>query len=87
MFFLLLIGIVLMIWRFYLEQKLTWFDDDRRVINFRNMNRVFPSNIIHRSAQPYQFHEDLRDLNVSYQFHGETRKMSDFLQRLRTMGF
>lgn len=86
-FIMPLIGVGLIIWRFYLEPKITMFDDDRRMKNFRNMNKVFPSKIIARSPQPYNFQEDLRDLNTSYQFQGETRTMADFLQRTGNTGF
>lgn len=51
------------------------------------MNRVFPSRIIYRSKKSYQLKENLRDLNISYNFQGKTRKMSDFLERLKTTGF
>ncbi len=86
-FILPLIIIIVIIWKFYFEPKFTLFDDDKRVINFRNMNRVFPSTVIHRYQKNYKFQEDLRDLNIPYKFQGETRKMSEFLQRLKTTGF
>ncbi len=86
-FILPLITIFLIIWKFYFEPKFTLFDDNKRVINFRNMNLVFPSTIIHHYKKNYKFQEDLRDLNIPYKFQGETRKMSDFLQRLKTTGF
>ncbi len=86
-FILPLITIILIIWKFYFEPKFTLFDDNKRVINFRNMNQVFPSKIIHCSQKSYQFKENFLDLNISYDFQGETRKMSDFLQRLKTTGF
>ncbi|NES75483.1 MULTISPECIES: serine hydrolase [Okeania] len=82
-----LIATSLIIWRFYLEPKITMFDDDKRVNNFRNMDRVFPSKIIYRSTQPYNFQENLYNLNTSYQFQGETRTMKDFLQRTGNTGF
>ncbi|MGK7919791.1 MAG: serine hydrolase domain-containing protein [Trichodesmium sp.] len=81
-----LIVIGLIIWYFYLDPKISMFDDHRRVKNFRSMDRVFPSKIIHCATQPYIFQEDWRDLNISYQFQGETRKMVDFLQRTGNTG-
>ena len=86
-FILPLIVVILIIWHFYLDPKINMFDDDRRVINFRNMDRVFPSKIIYHPAKTYNFQENLRDLNTSYQFQGETRTMADFLQRTGNTGF
>ncbi|NEQ34875.1 MAG: serine hydrolase [Okeania sp. SIO3I5] len=86
-FILPLIAIGLIIWRFYLEPKITMFDDERRVQNFRSMDRIFPSKIIRCAAQPYIFQEDLCDLNTPYQFQGETRTILDFLQRTGNTGF
>ncbi|NER07623.1 MAG: hypothetical protein F6K17_36200, partial [Okeania sp. SIO3C4] len=86
-FIVSLIATSLIIWRFYLEPKITMFDEDKRVNNFRNMRRLFPSKIIHRSTKPYNFQENLCDPNISYQFQGETRTMEDFLQRTGNTGF
>ena len=81
-----LIAIGLIIWRFYLEPKIAMFDDDRRVKNFRSMDQIFPTKIIHCAGQPYIFQTDLSDLNTSYQFQGETRTMLDFLERTGNTG-
>lgn len=81
-----LIAIGLIIWRFYLEPKIAMFDDDRRVKNFRSMDQIFPTKIIHCAGQPYIFQTDLCDLNTSYQFQGETRTMLDFLERTGNTG-
>ncbi|MDE5079701.1 MAG: serine hydrolase [Trichodesmium sp. St2_bin6] len=85
-FILPLIAIGLIIWRFYLEPKITMFDDHKRVKNFRSMNQVFPSKIIRCATQPYIFQENLCDLNTFYQFQGETRTIVDFLQRTGNTG-
>ncbi|MDJ0552920.1 MAG: serine hydrolase [Microcoleaceae cyanobacterium MO_207.B10] len=82
-----LIIICLIILRFYLAPKITMFDDDKRVKNFRSMDKVFPSKVIHRPVKPYNFQENLRDLNISYNFQDETRRMADFLQRTGNTGF
>ena len=81
-----LIAIGLIVWRFYLEPKITMFDDNKRVKNFRSMDQVFPSKIIRCATQAYIFQEDLCDLNTSYKFQGETRTMVDFLQRTSNTG-
>mgnify|MGYP000223530504 CR=1 FL=1 len=86
-FILPLLAICLIIWHFYLAPKLTMFDEDKRVKNFRNMNQLFPSKPIVASPQPYHFQENLRPINVSYSFQGETRQMSELLERLMTTGF
>ncbi len=85
-FILPLLAISLIIWRFYLEPKLTMFDEDRRVENFRNMKKLFPSKPILASPQPYHFQENLIPVNVSYSFLGETREMQEFLERILTTG-
>lgn len=85
-FILPLFGICLIIWHFYLEPKLTMFDEERRVENFRNMKKLFPSQPILASSQPYHFQENLIPLNVSYSFLGETRQMWQFLERIATTG-
>ena len=85
-FILPLIAIGLIIWRFYLEPKITMFDDHKRVKNFRSMDQVFPSKIIRCATQPYIFQESFCDLNTSYQFQGETRTIVDFLQRTGNTG-
>ena len=81
-----LIAIGLIVWRFYLEPKITMFDEDKRVKNFCSMDQLFPGKIIRCATQPYIFQEDLCDLNTSYQFQGETRTMVDFLQRTGNTG-
>lgn len=85
-FILPLLAISLIIWRFYLEPKLTMFDEERRVENFRNMKKLFPSKPILASPQPYHFPENLRPVNVSYSFLGETREMPELLERIATTG-
>jgi CubicO group peptidase (beta-lactamase class C family) len=85
-FFLPLLAIGLVIWHYYLEPKLTMFDEDRRVENFRNMQKLFPNKPILASSQPYQFKENLMPVNVSYSFLGEVRQMWKFLERISTTG-
>ncbi len=85
-FILPLFGIGLIIWHYYLEPKLTMFDEERRVENFRNMKKLFPSKPILASSQPYHFQENLIPLNVSYSFLGENRQMWKFLERIATTG-
>lgn len=86
-FILPLLGIGLVIWHYYLEPKLTMFDEDRRVENFRNMKKLFPSKPILAAAEPYKFQENPISLNVSYSFLGEIRQMWQFLERISTTGF
>ena len=85
-FILPLLGIGLVIWHYYLEPKLTMFDEDRRVENFRNMQKLFPSKPILAATEPYHFQENQIPLNISYSFLGEVHQMWKFLERISTTG-
>ena len=65
----------------------TFFDEDIRIENFRHAERVFPTRRVRRSGEIFQFECDIRDLNPTYEFKGETRKVEEFLERTVTTGF
>ena len=69
-------------WQIY-----TFFDEDTRIENFRHAERVFPTRRVRRSGEIFQFERDIRDLNPTYEFKGETRKVEEFLERTVTTGF
>ncbi len=63
------------------------FDEDIRVENFRHVERIMPSKAIHRSGERFRFPVDIRDLNETYEFKGETKSVEDFLEETVTTGF
>ncbi|NQU08172.1 MAG: serine hydrolase, partial [Candidatus Abyssubacteria bacterium] len=65
----------------------TFFDEGKRIENFRHTERVFPVRGIRRSDPQYHFARDIRELNTTYGFKGETRKVNEFLARTVTTGF
>jgi len=83
---LLLIIIGISIYWSYVAPKLRLFKDGRRAENFRSMQKIFPAKVIHRSNNPYILKENLRDLDVSYEFEGKQHKMSEMLERSKTTG-
>jgi CubicO group peptidase (beta-lactamase class C family) len=57
---------------------------DKRVENFRNMDRVFPVETIRRSEDPYQFKEAIGDLDFSFEFDGQFQTLAAFLEKTVT---
>ena len=60
------------------------FDDDYRAINYRTMDRFFPSAPIAAGDDVWAFAYDLRDLTETYTFQGETAYVDEFLERTET---
>jgi CubicO group peptidase (beta-lactamase class C family) len=88
---LVLSGLVLLVlvktnptkmWKIY-----TFFDEDKRIENFRHLERIMPANKISRSGPKHKFTRNIRELNTTYEFRGETRSVDEFLDRTVTTGF
>lgn len=60
------------------------FDDDYRAINFRTMDRFFPSVPVEAGEDVWTFDHDLRDLTRTYTFDGATADVAEFLERTET---
>lgn len=65
---------------------ITLFAEDRRVENFRAMDKVMPFRPVARSGPVWEFGSDPRPLPQSYVFDGETRDLGAFLDRTFTSG-
>jgi len=74
------------VWRLYFYPKLSLFDPNKRAANFRNMGKIFPSQQINSSNNPYYFKENLHILDVFYKFEGQFYKMSELLKKTETTG-
>jgi CubicO group peptidase (beta-lactamase class C family) len=59
---------------------------EERVDHFRNMDKLFPSQPIRKSAAPRAWPGVSAPLEVSYQFENAARSMADFLARTFTTG-
>lgn len=62
------------------------FHPDKRVENFRHMDRVFPARTIAASPEPFEFPRDERPLELTYRFDGEKRTLDEFLDRVSATG-
>ncbi len=62
----------------------TLFSDDHRPINFRTMDRFFPSAPVEAGNDTWAFDDDLRELTETYTFEGETRDVAEFVERTET---
>lgn len=65
---------------------ITLFAEDKRIENFRTMERVFPAKTIAASDMVRELPIDLRELPESYIFDGQTRSVSAFLEETVTTG-
>ncbi len=88
---LVLFGFVLLIlvktnpgkmWKIY-----TFFDEGKRIENFRHLEQIMPAKRIRRSGSKHEFARNIRELNKTYEFRGETRSVGGFLDRTVTTGF
>lgn len=64
----------------------TLFHPDKRVENFRHMDRIFPARTITASPQPFEFPRDERPLALDYDFDGKRRTLDGFLERASITG-
>ena len=59
---------------------------DERVEHFRNMNKLFPSQLIHKGGETHQWPNKSKPLEFSYQYDGKSIALSDNLERTNTTG-
>jgi CubicO group peptidase (beta-lactamase class C family) len=59
---------------------------DERVENFRNMDKLYPSQLIRKAGKTHQWPNQSKPLEFSYQFDGKTIALSDNLERTNTTG-
>jgi len=57
---------------------------DERVENFRNMDKLFPSQLIKKANTTHQWPNQSKHVEVSYQFGGKSIALSDNLERTNT---
>ena len=62
------------------------FAPDKRVENFRQMERVFPYRTVKAAAAPFSFPRAEQPLEVTYNFNGEQRNLNEFLERVTATG-
>jgi CubicO group peptidase (beta-lactamase class C family) len=63
------------------------FAESRRVENFRQMNQVFPSQLIKRAGPVFQFQREPQALSETYTYNGKKLSLHEFFQRTQTTGF
>lgn len=74
-------------WAEYSPLKLNaLFHPDKRVENFRHMDRVLPSRAVRSAAEPFRFGRAEQPLDVSYSFNNETRRLDEFLNKVVATG-
>ncbi len=61
-------------------------DRDFRIGAFRHMENVFPNRAINRRGPVTQIPRAEHALDVTYEFEGRTRKLSDIMERTNTTG-
>ena len=71
----------------YVWPKMTFFDQEVRVENFRSFSQAFPTVEIAASSVPLDYDVQLSQLPEHYTFAGETRRIDDFLARSETTAF
>lgn len=62
------------------------FDPAVRVQNFRDMDGLFPTHVVHRGPAPHALEAQLRPLPATYTFRGEARPVDAFLDKTTTTG-
>ena len=62
------------------------FDPAIRVQNFRDMDGLFPTHVVHRGPAPHGFAVKEKPLPGTYTFRGEARPVDAFLDRTTTTG-
>lgn len=62
------------------------FHPDKRVTNFRHMDRIFPARGIAAAPEIFEFPRAERPLNVTYRFEGAPRTLDGFLERASVTG-
>lgn len=62
------------------------FFADKRVENFRHMDRIFPARAITAAPTPFEFPRQEQPLQTTYQFDGEQRSLDGFLDKVSATG-
>jgi CubicO group peptidase (beta-lactamase class C family) len=62
------------------------FDPDTIVENFRSLYNKYPSSTVNRSGPVYKLPEKHRELPATYVYNGETKRISDWIERTDTTG-
>ncbi len=62
------------------------FKPDKIVENFRTMNKLYPTKIIHRTGPVYELPVQHRPLPETFIHNGETKKTEDWIKRMDTTG-
>jgi hypothetical protein len=71
---------------FRLYRVIRLFDQDVIVENFRNMDSIIGSRIVHKAGQATAFEKDLKPLPASFTYNGETVDLQQFLNDQYTTG-
>lgn len=69
-----------------LYRVITLFEPHGVVENFRTMDRMFDSRMIHRGGPPYVFERAPGNLPEIYSYNGSTRRVKEFLDETWTTG-
>ncbi len=69
-----------------LYRVITLFEPHGVVENFRTMDRMFESRVIHRGGPPYVFERAPGNLPEIYSYNGSTRRVKEFLDATWTTG-
>jgi len=62
------------------------FEPERIENNFRSMGTMFDAALVLHGAATHQFKRNLRDLPSTYEYGGQTKKISEFLEDTSTTG-
>ena len=66
---------------------LSLYEEDYIVENFRDMDRVFPTGVVHKGEYTHEFpREEGFELPETFEFNGETQNVADFLESTWTTG-
>ena len=58
--------------------------EETRIHAFRHMEEYFPVKTVHRGEDAFAFREDVRPLDVSFEWAGETQTLEHFLEKTTT---
>lgn len=87
---LLILGVLIFLarpWSDYNAFKMnSLFAKDKRVNNFRHMDRIFPAETIDAAPLPFEFRRDTRPLRVTYQQDGKNETLDQFLDEVSATG-
>ena len=67
-----------------LEAVVTLFNEDRILTNFRGMDDIFESKVVHRGDTPSEFDRGDTTLPETFEYEGETINVAEFLKATDT---